>query len=62
MIIDMLIILHIKYWLTLFNNSEADRVFLSSYIYVASSLQIQFHRLSPRDSGKLIIPFIPAYN
>jgi len=62
MIIDILIILHMKNWLTIYNNSEADRVFLSSYIYVASSLQIQFHRLPLRDSGKLITPFIPAYN
>jgi len=61
-IIDILIILHKENRSTIYNNSKADRVFLSSYINVASSLQIQFHRLPPRDSRKFITPLIPAYN
>jgi len=61
-IIDVLIMLHERYQLTIYNNSKTDRVFLSSNNNVASSLRIQFHWLSLRDSRTLVTPFIPAYN
>jgi len=56
------LMLHTKFFNTIYNYSQGGRVFPSSRRYSASSRRFQFHWACVGDSGTVVTPFMQDTN